>query len=330
MSKLRVLLVGFGKIAATSSADLKTSAHFEFSTHMSVLEKHPDFVLAGVCDTDENARTRAKRFKVPVYSNVKESLGENYDVIVISTPPDERYETIKNLPPTRAIVCEKPLAQTLQEAEKVVGFCKEKRVLLQVNYWRRADSKMLHLAAGELLENIGEVQTALGYYGNGVKNNGSHLINLIEMQLGPIAEVQWVAKSQDQKSFPIKDDFNCDGIIKMKSGVHVHMVALNFEHFREVALDVWGTKGRLMICHEGLDIAKFKVSEHRALTGSTELNLNEIHWMPTGASRALYDLYTNLSQVLSGQSRGEQIQLFSDGESALSTQRWIDAIQKRI
>lgn len=68
-------------------------------------------------------------------------IGGPIDVASICTPPSARFLIISQLLKSgvKAIWCEKPLAETVAEAEGIVAICKDAGVPLQVNFQRRFD-----------------------------------------------------------------------------------------------------------------------------------------------------------------------------------------------
>mgnify|MGYP001412936739 CR=1 FL=1 len=78
----------------------------------------------------------------------------------------------------------------LVRAMKMIKTTKEKyakypnNLPVLVNYWRRADRLFQALAAGGLTEHVGSPQAVFGLYGNGLVNNGGHLIDFLRMLLG--------------------------------------------------------------------------------------------------------------------------------------------------
>ncbi|MFT4567424.1 MAG: putative dehydrogenase [Saprospiraceae bacterium] len=88
--------------------------------HIDAWQRIPEVELVAICDHDqEKAKQLAQTYNVPkVYTEVDELLvQENIDVIDIITPPDTHYDLcIQAANHGIHIICQKPLAPTLQEA----------------------------------------------------------------------------------------------------------------------------------------------------------------------------------------------------------------------
>ena len=97
--------------------------------------------IAAVCDVAEGrAEPLAKKYGVPAhYSNLEKMLDKvRPDFVDIATRPESHLQLVeqvarRGLP----ILCQKPMAPTLEEAEAMVGVCRKHGVRLMINEnWR--------------------------------------------------------------------------------------------------------------------------------------------------------------------------------------------------
>ena len=127
---------------------------------------------------------------------------------------------------------------------------RQRRQLVQVNYWRRADENLSTFFRKGLTHNIGDVQAGFALYGNGLHNNASHMIDLVQ---GVVGKIEWVMATGDATTAkPMEDDMNLPFTITLANGSTISFLPLNFEYYREVSLDLWGTTGRLAFFNETL------------------------------------------------------------------------------
>ena len=111
--------------------------------HAQAYSRHPAVDFAGVCDLDgERARTVAAQYGAStVYTNLDELLA-NPDVVAVSVAtPDYAHKDVA-LACARAgkhILCEKPLATTVADAEAMVGAAREAGVILMVDFHNRVN-----------------------------------------------------------------------------------------------------------------------------------------------------------------------------------------------
>ena len=171
-----------------------------------------------------------------------------------------------------------------------------------VNYWLRFDS-VLAECKNQLNAKIGKLQFATAHYGGGLLNNGSHVIDCIRYLCGEITEFKYLG---------IEGSF----LLTLESGAPIYFHPLNFRHYREISISLWGTKGSFELIQEGLNIRFSPSKKHRALSdGSYEIDRKGAQLLSTGASTALYNLYESLAAILANGSRN-----ISDGNNALKNE----------
>jgi predicted dehydrogenase len=325
-ARLRTALVGFGRIAAGLADDPVMARHFPEATHAQVLAAHPEFRWDAVVDPSPAARAAAReRWKVPC---VAADLGalprrEEIEVVVIATPPETRGAVLGALPGLRAVLVEKPLGIELSEAQTFVAACRARGVLVQVDLLARADPDLRALAAGGLKERIGAVQAAFGVYGNGLSNNGTHLVDWIRLLLGEVAGAQAAPAARSFAGGPIPGDLNLPFVLWLAGGGAAMVQPLRFDAYREVGLDLWGDRGRLALWNEGLTAVECKAAPHRFLDGAREIASDRPTSWTTGLGRALHAMYDNLAAALRGAAP-----LVSPGEDALRTMSVVEAIRE--
>lgn len=317
---LKIVLIGFGKIAAGYADDPVMARYFPYATHAQVLHDHPAFSWDAVVDSLQEALDKAKKqWNVRYAARTTEEIAVDYqpDVAVIATPPETRLNIIERLPSLRAILVEKPLSLTLRKGREFIDMCKNRNVLLQVNFVRRADEGSRALAGGQLDDLIGKSQAAFGIYGNGLLNNGSHMVDLTRMFFGEIESVRALSEPLPFGT----GDFQVTFVLKFLNGLIVTMNAISFTYYRENSLDIWGEKGRLSIMQEGLGIYHYPVCPNRAVGGEKEISSDRPSEVTSTIGSALYHMYSNLAEAVN-----EGKSLWSDGDSALRTSEVLDAV----
>jgi predicted dehydrogenase len=320
----RTAIIGFGKIGAGYADDLVMAPYYPFATHAQVLAVHPAFAWGAAVDPSPEARALARgRWRVAhAVPNVSELLRVyEPEVAVLATPPDTRLALVEQMPHLRAVLVEKPLGSTLTEADAFLACCKARGILVQVNLWRRADETFRGLAAGGLNDLIGPPQAIFGVYGNGLINNGTHMLDFVRMLLGEAVAAQAMPGARATLAGPIPGDVDVPFMIRLSAGPMAALQPVRFAHYRENSLDIWGERGRLTMMQEGLSVTSFPQRPNRAMQGEREVASDQPQPLPSTVGRAFYRMYDNLAAALeSGCS------LWSPGESALQTARLIQAI----
>ena len=323
--RYKTAIIGFGKIGAGYADDTVMAKYFEYATHAQVLEKHPEFLWDACVDPSPVARQMAKdRWGITHVVASIEELPEGYqpDVVVVATPPSDRDAVIDAFPKAKAFLLEKPLANSAAEAENLIKKCHSRGALVQLAFWRRADMGLRSLAEGGLEDLIGKIQGISGVYGNGVRNCGIHMIDMVRMLAGEVKSAQALS-GRMALCGPLKGDADIAFHLNMVSGVPVSYIPINFREYRENSIELWGSAGRISIYQEGLVARVYRKRPNRAMRGEEEVDGDVSENIETCPGHAFYDLYNNLSEAIAGKSK-----LWSSGESALRSEAVLAAIWK--
>ena len=323
---LRTVLVGVGRMGATYANDARIARHYRYSSHAQVLADHPGYAWEAAVDPDAPALADARaRWGLAHCASSVTDLLDRYDpeVLVLATPPSAYRAAIAACPGLKAVLCEKPLGSTLAEAQALLELCEARGILLQTNYWRRCDPFHRRLAAGHLAELVGRPAVINGLYGNGLLNNGSHLVDVCRMLFGEIAEVTTISPALRAGRLPLADDFDVGCMLDFVGGVTATLQPLDFTVYREVGLDIWGEAGRLELLNEGLTNRWSRRSSHRALNDAQEIRLDQSETLTSTVGEALFHVYENLFAALQGSDS-----LWSSGVSARGTAAVVEAIRR--
>lgn len=318
---LKTALFGFGMMGAGFARDRLMARYFPYATHGQVLRDHPRFSWEAVVDPSKEACALAKRqWGVPTAVGSLDGLPKplEIEVAVIATPPGQRREIVERLDGLKAVMVEKPLGETYEESRAFLETCRRKEIAVQVNFWRRGDALFQRLARSGLQEKIGRTLAAFGIYGNGLKNNGCHMIDFARMLLGEVTRAQVIAPQHRFEGGPLKGDPNVSFALEMKDGFNVFFHAIPFGPYREIGLDIWGETGRLSLLQESLGIYLFPRMKNRALAGAREIASDKPRILKPTCGLALYRLYDNLAAHL---RRGDP--LWSSGAEAIRTERLV-------
>lgn len=299
------MLVGFGSVAVGIGSDPKVARYLTYPSHASVLREHPRFDWQAVVDPRPEARAQARDvWHVPLVAASLAELPASFepDVAILATRPEARLSTLQGQPSLKGALIEKPLGVTLPEGRAVAALCAERGMIVNVNLFRRGERNCRDLAAGKLREQVGEIQTALILYGNGLRNNGLHMVDLLRMLAVEVTAVRTLSPMRPSSS-SVADDGEAAVALKLRGGATAFMHPLDFSKYRDVLLDIWGTGGRLEIFQEGLYMRHSALREHRAISGPMEVAIDQADVEPTACGTAFYDMYSNLADALDGTVR---------------------------
>lgn len=317
--KLSTMIIGFGKVS--SYHDSKMGFFFPYQNHFEVIKNHPKFELTTIIEKSENIRKKVKKeLNVPIVLESINQLPRSFipDVAVISTTPESKYEIIKNLRVGKAILLEKPIGKDLKDSMKIFRKCKDHGVLVQVNLLRRAD-KTEFLQKKNLLKFLGKIQFVNVIYGNGIKNNGVHIVDFLRLILGEVESVQ--SFSKELKYRKPRNDLDIFCKLNFRKNVLVTMSPINFDFYRDIIIDIWGSKGRVEIFQEGLLVRKSKISSHRAMEDCKEISIDSSEVIKTKLGMGYHNIYNNLYDAIFNKKK-----LVSSLDNAIQNEKVIDAI----
>ncbi|MBM3993194.1 MAG: Gfo/Idh/MocA family oxidoreductase [Planctomycetes bacterium] len=328
LARLRTVIIGFGEVAAGMSHDDRMARFFRYATHAEALANHPAYEWAAVVDIDSRARACARtEWHIPHCAARIEELVASYqpEVAVLTAPHWVWKGVIEATPTLRAIVAEKPLGLTDEERDVFLNLCRQRNIVVQVNYWRRFATGLRELANGKLLEYVGEPQAVFATYGRGLHNNGSHLIDFLRMLFGEVLAAQTIGAARPTPRPRFSDDIDVPFALTHASGVKSIAGVLDFDHYREVGIDVWGSLGRLTLLQESLVATVFPRAENRGVTGAAEIASDTGRIVECPVGDAFFRMYDNLSDSI---RHGSPV--WSSGENAARTERALSALHESI
>ncbi len=115
------------------------------SNHLPAIAKTPSVKLVALCDIDEaGVREEAKKWNVQYYADIKELLeNEEIELVDICTPDQFHCEhTILSARAGKHILCEKPMAISLEEADKMIDAVRSSGVKFMTGHQRRFTNKL--------------------------------------------------------------------------------------------------------------------------------------------------------------------------------------------
>jgi predicted dehydrogenase len=267
---LRAGIVGCGRIGCAFDDDPNRGY---VSTHAGAYVRTPGIELVALSDVDESRLARyGDRFSVRGrYVDYEAMLREaRLDVLSVCTWNHTHLPIVEAAVAhgVRAVFCEKPLAESLASADRIVQLCEAAGVVLVVDHVRRFDAFHQEIAAFIGGGRLGRVQQATAYYTAGLANTGSHLLDLLRFYLG---EADWVMGVPSAAAAPNPADPNVDGIIGFDRGCHAVLQACDVTNYLIFEVHVAGTSGRLHVVSSGFGLEYEVVGPSGRFAGYNEL-----------------------------------------------------------
>lgn len=311
MKHYQAAIIGCGKIASQFSADPKIKGIY---THAAAYAAHPDITLAAVCDINETkAAACASQWQVPHYFTDAEKMlsAIQPDIVSICTPDAihaDGIESALSIPSVKGILVEKPLAQEIARAARIIERAKQQGVVLLVNYNRRyaeGHQKIKRaIAAGQL----GDIKKVSGYYTKGIMHNGTHWIDLARWLIGDIEAVQALAPKRHDALDPTVDVW-----FTFTNHAHGFLHGIEAENMSLFEMDIVGSKGRIRVTNAGYDIDYFDkiASPHFSGYQSFQHTVHEKDAVTDTLPHAVSDLVYAIKHRIDPQCSGQ------DGWAAL-------------
>jgi predicted dehydrogenase len=248
------------------------------------------FDLVLLIDPNTNARDAARRWGCAVAADVGEiGKGKCPDVISVATPAAGRAALLRqvlDLGP-RAVVAEKPLAETASEGEAVVSAYRAAGVPLLVNYSRRFTPLWQSLRGGNAM-------SATIRYGKGIRHNGTHAIDLCRMIFGECHDARPLARKNDHWS----DDPTVSAFLCFERCPEVFLQGLDERAFTLFEVDIVTPTWRLIVDSDGRRVRRFELRDGAGIPPGKRLI--EAATEDTGAGSAMLNLMQNVRDVLGG------------------------------
>ena len=232
-------------------------------------------LVAGVNRGREKLDAFGERFGVAaLYHDYRQMLAEvQPDICIVATHPELHAEMVTNCAQassTRAIICEKPMALSLEECDLMIAACQAEDVLLQINHNRRWHPEWV--LAKTLLDAgaIGEFNHIYCYMDGGKpapwwrsENEGpllhdfTHYFDLMDLYAG---EADWLCGMAEQRRRPwAVEDFSA-AMLKFKGGATGLICGAELTQYNDNAFELRGSTGLIRMDAEQVRLFQSKVT----------------------------------------------------------------------
>ncbi|MDC0152045.1 Gfo/Idh/MocA family oxidoreductase [Deltaproteobacteria bacterium] len=317
----RVLIVGCGNIAGVFDQGGHES-DFPY-THAGAYSRDERFSLLACVEPDDDCRSEFMDFwGIPTgFRTIDEILdsGYQFDVISICSPTDchaHDLEISLRLKP-KLIYSEKPVTTSLVETERLIEECNNNNILLAVNYSRRFDPDILKLQADMKAGRWGQLRSVVGCYNKGILNNGSHMIDLLHLLVGPMVTVKVGKPMQDFS----QNDPTVPVWLEGPQDIPVYLACGHASDYTIFELQFVFSQGVLTMEDGGLFWRERRVIDSKTFKGYRVLNegVRRSGEYPRAMLLAVGNIYGALTK---------NNPLASTGESALAAQRLCELIKQ--
>lgn len=292
--KYTVAIVGLGNIGFLYDRHLPAETYA--LTHARAFSQHPDFRLVAAVDPAPALRSDFEGdFELPAYASIADIPADvRADVVVVASPTETHAGVVDSFlarQPLRAILCEKPLAYSIDTARAIEERCQSAGVSLFVNFIRRADPGVLEVRSRLESGQIAMPFKAVAWYSKGLLHNGAHFADLLSFWFGPILDMKRVAPGRrigDRDAEP-------DLCFKFAQG-SVLLCAAREEDYSHYTVEIIAASGRLRY-EQGGEILWQAAVPHPVLSGYRRLDAAP-EKIPNDMNRYQYRIAEQLSLAL--------------------------------
>lgn len=251
------VVVGCGQIGALFEAQV---LRVKPASHASAIARSSRTMLAALVDTNKKQLAAAHKLfpRAHTYTATAECLRlERPDIVVIATPSRVRLPLIRQCAKAGVsmIVCEKPLAASMEDAREIERIVNKHRIAFVLNYQRRFSPLFARARALVAQGKLGSIQQITAYYSNGLYNNAGHTIDALRYLLGE--EIRSVSASLNTKNkMHPKGDLNSDALLTTKSGTVITLQSFNQAAYGIHDISIFGTKGSLLLTDYGATLVE--------------------------------------------------------------------------
>ena len=249
-AQYKAAIIGLGRIATMIDDEVVGSPYLLLPmSHMGSYLEVPQVEFVGGADTyaEQREAFRRKHGVTNLYSDYRQMIEkERPDIVSICTSARPRADIVTEIAGmdagVKAIWAEKPIAMSLEEADRMVAACRDAGIVLAVNCARRWDA--WYSKARELIDSgaIGQVMQVTVYQVGNLSHN-SHMLNLARFLAGGSGRVEWVFGDLDDDDVAQTDD-DLGGIsyLAFENGARA---LVRQDRWRYCESEVVGTDGRI-------------------------------------------------------------------------------------
>jgi len=212
MNKVKICLIGAGR-----AGEVHGDVYYDYVKNSEI--------TAIVDNVPENAKRLAKKYNLKenlAFNTLKDAINNvKFDAVVITTPtfthPDYTVEAAKN---KIHIFCEKPMATTTRDCNRMIEACKDAGVKLQIGFMRRFDPGFIlakkiidegTIGRPVIIKSLTHGPGLPGKWAFDIKNSNGMLA---EVNSHDFDTIRWLSGVEYKRIYAVAKNFNCSEIGK--------------------------------------------------------------------------------------------------------------------
>ena len=260
--KFSVGLIGLGKIGALYDINNQN-----IMSHLKAIIQDDRFDLGFAYDPNVEICNFIKmRYNIiNIYDNFQKikQINPKIDLLVVASPTTCHFESIlsllKFLHP-KVILCEKPLTDSLIDAQNIMHLCNKENIKIVTNFMRRSLPIFKKLKR-KITSQFPSQHDAVIKYSGCFKNNGSHFVDLMSFFYGTPENIVQKTSKTDSNSF-----LKVRATVIHKNAICTY-IPMNSHSVINHELEIMTNKFKLMFSRAGRDIKIYNASEDEDFAG---------------------------------------------------------------
>ncbi|WP_342527645.1 Gfo/Idh/MocA family oxidoreductase [Chryseomicrobium sp. FSL W7-1435] len=237
---------------------------------MTSFAEHPRLQINGICDVnEERVQSLAEKFQTTAYTSHQALLdSEELDIVYVAVPPKWHHEVATAvLQKGLHILCEKPLANSVEEAAELLELAQEKGVVNAMNFplnYEEGTRQFEKLMQEDYVGKLRRVELRMEFpkwprprqqnswistreQGGFVFEVAGHLVQQILRTFGPITEV---TSDLELPEDPTLSETGIVATMQLASGAKVYFNGIAGTagmHSQDIELTAYGTEGTVKL-----------------------------------------------------------------------------------
>ena len=275
--KHRVALIGTGRVGYQFNFGELPDNHAE-----AVVATESCELVAGVNHGREKLEDFGTRFEIQaLFHDHRQMLEEvKPDLCIIATHPELHAQIVEDCaqaPATRAIICEKPMALSLAECDRMIQVCDHHGVLLQINHNRRWHAQWCRALELTREGAIGDLFQMVCYFDGGKPdpswrsdNEGpllhdfTHYFDMMDAFGG---EVEWLCGMAEQRQRPWAIEDFAAAFMKYRNGVTGLVHAAELSDYTDTDFQLRGSNGTITMAWDTLRLSESVPGDYEPASG---------------------------------------------------------------
>ena len=263
-------LIGLGKIGALYDINNQN-----IMSHLKAIIRDDRFDLGFAYDPNvENCDFIKMHYNISNVYNDLQSLkliNPKIDLLVVASPTECHFDSILSLLTfvnPKVILCEKPLTESLIDAQNIMHLCNKENIKIVTNFMRRSLPIYKKLKRKITSQFPSQYDTVIKYSGC-FKNNGSHFVDLMSFFYGTPEDILQKTSKTDSNSF-----VKVRATVMHKNAICTYIPMTShtvINHEVEIMTD----KFKLTFSRAGRDIKIYNAGEDEDFAGAYQYGLEE-------------------------------------------------------